>query len=113
MKELQEWLGTLRGIYSVDKDLDGTITFCWLSQLYLQAFELYNITYIDIRDENLRILHPDIITLRNLKIFNLSNNPDLILTQSQADFISSIQEHSDLSKFTIIPDSDLAKDLFL
>jgi hypothetical protein len=40
-------------------------------------------------------------------------NPNLIITQSQADFITNIEYHSGLSEVTIIPDTELANNLFL
>ena len=71
-----------------------------LKELFLQANKLTS-------------LPTSITRLKKLNLLYIDENPNLILTQSQADFISSIKYHSDLSRFTIIPDSDLAKDLFL
>jgi len=75
--------------------------------------KLRYLTSLVLSHNQLTSLPASICELKNLTSLFISENPNLILTQKQANFISRISNHSDLSEFTIIPDTELAKDLFL
>ena len=143
MKELMEWLNTNRLANCNEFTEDelktkvylslsfwrlNSLPECFVEMKHLRILTLYGnklvalpeclrefkqLYRLTLSHNKLRTLPDCFCELDKLEEFYFHGNPNLILTQKQADFISSIPLHSPLSNFTIIPDTDLAKDLFL
>jgi len=75
--------------------------------------QLTKLNHLDLSQNDLRSLPKDITKLSKLRTCNLIGNPNLVLTQTQFEFIIGLDHpFIDLS-VTVVPDSTLAKDLFL
>lgn len=92
MRDLQEWLESLGQKYTLK--------------------ELKNLTHLDLYNSNLTILPESIGNLKNLTILSLASNK-ITLLQTQYDFLNKITYVFGLKECKIIPDTQLAKDLFL